>query len=184
MVLIAGLGNPGATYTHTRHNVGFMAIDVLARAQQDSWSLSTWSESEKFNALIADGRVGDMRVVLCKPQTFMNRSGESVRTMAAWHDISPAHIIVLHDEIDLPFGEIRIQEDRGAAGHNGVQSLIDELGTQSFARVRIGVGRPEGQLPVDAFVLQNFSTIEKAEIDRILAGLPAIIESHFFTKKA
>lgn len=183
MVLITGLGNPGTKYARTRHNVGFMALDALAQAQRDAWSLSTWAESEKFAAIIADGRVNDTRVVLCKPQTFMNRSGESVRALTAWHHIAPEQIIVVHDEIDLPFGEIRIQSDRGAAGHNGVKSLIDTLGTQAFARVRIGVGRPEGQLPVDEFVLQNFSTVEKAEMERILSGLPAVIEAHFFAKK-
>ncbi len=183
MVLIAGLGNPGAKYSHTRHNVGFMALDALAHAQHDVWSLSNWAESEKFDAIIADGRAGDERIVLCKPQTFMNRSGESVRALAAWHHIEPAQIIVVHDEIDLPFGEIRIQEDRGAAGHNGVKSLIESLGTQAFSRVRIGVGRPEGPLPVDEYVLQNFSTVEKAEMERILSGLPAILVAHFFKKQ-
>lgn len=183
MLLIVGLGNPGAKYAHTRHNVGFMAIDALVDAQRDAWAISSWSESEKFNAMIADARVGDKRIVFAKPNTFMNRSGESVSAIAAWHHIEPSQIIVLHDELDIPCGEVRIQEDRSAAGHNGVKSIIEELGTQQFGRVRIGIGRPEAPLPVDAFVLEDFSTVEKIEIERILSGLPAVIAEKFFGAK-
>lgn len=180
MRVIVGLGNPGKEYEHTRHNIGFQILDRLAHAFQEAWHLSAWVEQKKHRALVAEGHRGSEKIILAKPQTFMNLSGTSVASLLSWHTASPQQLIVVHDDLDLPFGEIRMQNNRGPAGHNGVRSLIETLGTKEFWRIRFGIGR-NLQVPSDAYVLQKFSTLEKMQLRSILNQLPQTIEKQFFT---
>ncbi|HRP78708.1 MAG TPA: aminoacyl-tRNA hydrolase, partial [Aquamicrobium sp.] len=135
MLLIAGLGNPGPKYENNRHNVGFMAADAIARRH----SFSPWSR--KFQGLIAEGRIGGEKVLLIKPQTFMNLSGQSVGEAMRFHKLSPADLIVLYDELDLAPAKVRIKTGGGAGGHNGIRSLDAHCG-KDYRRVRIGIGHP------------------------------------------
>jgi PTH1 family peptidyl-tRNA hydrolase len=149
--LITGLGNPGREYRLTRHNVGFMAIDALVK----EWSLTTQKVQSK--AIITTGNIKGNKVILAKPQTYMNLSGQAVSGLMNFYKISLDHLLVIHDDIDLPFGTIRIRPGGGSAGQKGVGSIIERLGTQEFARMRLGVGRPPGQMESADYVLQSFS---------------------------
>ncbi len=148
--LIVGLGNPGAKYAKTRHNVGFWVVDELARRHGFS------GERSEKRALTQAGSIGSARVRLAKPQTFMNRSGESVRALVDFHDTPLERLLVIHDDLDTPFGSIRLRKSGGHGGQNGLRSIIQHLGSQDYARLRFGIGRPPGRMsPVD-FVLQPF----------------------------
>ncbi len=136
MFLVVGLGNPGREHEHDRHNVGFVVIDALAR------QLGGAEFKSKWNAHFARASLGGHEVVLLKPQTYMNLSGESVQPAAAFFKVPPAEVLVVHDEIDLPFGEQRLKLGGGHAGHNGVRHIIERLGTPEFVRLRVGIGRP------------------------------------------
>lgn len=139
MYIIAGLGNPGSEYENTRHNVGFRAIDCLAE------TLGVRSEEKKFFALCKKATVKGEKLLLMKPQTYMNRSGESLRAAADFYKVDASHIIVISDDIDLEEGQLRIRMKGSAGGHNGLKSVISHLGSQEFMRIRIGVGgKPEG----------------------------------------
>lgn len=155
-VLVVGLGNPGPEYASTRHNLGFMVTDRLA----EQWSVS-WRS--KFSGRLAEARDGDLRGALLQPQTFMNLSGRSVAAAMRFYKLKPDALVVVHDEIDLPLGDVRAKFAGGLAGHNGLRSLRESLGTAEFARVRIGVGRPERgeQIPVADWLLRPFP----AEVD-------------------
>jgi PTH1 family peptidyl-tRNA hydrolase len=174
MWLVVGLGNPGKKYEANRHNVGFMALDEIARAE------SLGDFREKFSALFSRGKASFGEVALLKPMTFMNLSGDSVQPSAAFLKIAPSEIIVIHDELDVPFGDVRIKFGGGHAGHNGLRSLIDRLGTPDFIRVRVGISRPPPEFRGDVadYVLANFDSSEKAElpkvIDRAVAAATAI----------
>ncbi len=160
--LIVGLGNPGRQYARTRHNFGFLAADALA----ERWGL-TFSR-ERARAEVAEGTARDHRVILAKPQTFMNNSGDSVRNLIRYSNLGPADLIVLHDDLDLPFGRLRLREQGSAGGQRGVQSIIDQLGTNQFVRLKLGVGRPPADVdPVD-YVLEPFTASEAAELPDIL----------------
>jgi PTH1 family peptidyl-tRNA hydrolase len=150
-VLVVGLGNPGPEYALTRHNLGFMVTDRLV----GEWSVS-WRS--KFSGRLAEARDGDLRVALLQPQTFMNLSGRSVAAAMRFYKLEPDALVVVHEEIDLPLGDVRAKFGGGLAGHNGLRSLRESLGTADFARVRIGVGRPERgeQMPVADWVLWPF----------------------------
>jgi peptidyl-tRNA hydrolase, PTH1 family len=150
-VLVVGLGNPGPEYAATRHNVGFMVTDRLAA----EWSLG-WRS--KFSGRVAEGRSGDTRLALLQPQTYMNVSGRSVAAALRFYKLTPDALVVVHDEIDLELGDVRVKSGGGLAGHNGLRSLRESLGTADFVRVRIGVGRPERgeRQPVADWVLRPF----------------------------
>lgn len=173
MKLIAGLGNPGKQYEHTRHNAGFLAIDHFLKTHDAIVCAS------KFNAQICEYHQGGEKVFLVKPQSFMNLSGEVLRELVHFYKLDPAKdLLVLHDEVDLPLGTVREGRDSGSAGHNGVQNIIDELGSKDFARVRIGVEARESrsELPTDAFVLQKFTAEELHGLEMILPGINDLIE--------
>ena len=175
MKLIAGLGNPGKQYEHTRHNAGFLAIDHFLKTHDAIICAS------KFNAQICEYHDNGQKVFLVKPQSFMNLSGEVVRELMAFYKLDHANdLLVLHDEVDLPLGTVREAFASSAAGHNGVQNIMDELGTKDFARVRIGVEARESRddLPTDAFVLQKFTPDELKSLETmVLPGVNDIIES-------
>jgi PTH1 family peptidyl-tRNA hydrolase len=167
--LVAGLGNPGPEYERTRHNIGFRVVDELARRFDATFKRS------KHEALTAEARDGDTPLLLVKPQTFMNDSGRAVSALARYYRVPPERIIVVHDELDLPFGIVRVKLGGGTAGHNGVSDVASAIGT-GFARVRIGIGRPTGRKdPVD-FVLEPFTKQEEAEAPAIVdLGTDAVL---------
>lgn len=163
--MIAGLGNPGKEYSQTRHNIGFTAVEELARRYSLNFSRS------RFDAEIAKGRFGGNEMLLVKPQSYMNRSGFPVQKISAYFKVEIPHIIIAHDELDLPFGRIMIVKDRGHGGHNGIRSIIDVLGARSFIRVRIGVGRPTHESGnVTGHVLGRFGKDEKSDLDTLVSN--------------
>jgi peptidyl-tRNA hydrolase, PTH1 family len=157
MWLVVGLGNPGAHYQGNRHNLGFMVADELARR----WH--ALAPRARFGAEIRDAAPGE-RVLICKPMEFMNVSGQAVARVAQFWKVAPASTIVVHDEIDLPFGRLRLAAGGGHGGHNGVRSLIADWGTADFCRVRVGIGRPPAEHDVAGYLLSNFSRDEQAEV--------------------
>ena len=162
--LIAGLGNPGQEYHETRHNAGFMVLDRLA-------DLADISVARKaFASLCGEGRWQGSRLFLIKPQTYMNLSGRSVAAALRFYKLTPADLVVIHDELDLPFGQVKIKEEGGHGGHNGLRSLMAELGTGDFVRVRVGIGRPLKGDPV-TYVLGNFGRDEVPLLPRVLDGV-------------
>lgn len=160
--LIVGLGNPGSEYKSNRHNVGFMTADRWAMAHALSFSKA------QHHAIIATGRSGERRVIVAKPQTYMNDSGRAVGALLRYYKIPVERLLVIFDDLDLPFGVIRLRADGGAGGHNGMRSIIQHLGGNQFARLRIGIGRPPGRMDPAAFVLQDFSRDEAAELGTLL----------------
>lgn len=154
--LIVGLGNPGREYVDTRHNVGFRCVDALAAAHG-----IPFEAKKKSKAKIADGLITGKRVLLAKPQTFMNLSGSSVQGLASFYQIPPEHIIVIFDDLDIPPGTLRIRPKGGSGGHRGMTDIIQKLGTQDFPRIRFGIGRPPGQMDPAAFVLRRFDADEE-----------------------
>lgn len=175
--LIVGLGNPGASYAHTRHNVGHMVADVLAGRVR-----STFKANRRGRAEVVETRLGavpGVRAVIAKPRSYMNTSGGPVASLAAFYKVSPEHIVVVHDELDLPYGSLRVKLGGGDNGHNGLRSVRAALGTGDFCRVRFGVGRPPGQMDPAAYVLKPFSAIERKdvelEIDRAADAVEALV---------
>ena len=172
--LIVGLGNPGDRYRKTRHNAGFEAAALLA----ERWDLP--KAKKKFAGLVTEGRTGPggPRVAVLLPQTFMNESGKSVGPARGSYGVSLDRVIVLHDEIDIPFGEIRTRMGGGSAGHNGLKSLTAELGSPDYRRVRIGIGRPDSTDPerVSGYVLGRFSEAD-AEVGNLIAAAADMAES-------
>ncbi|HLD31605.1 MAG TPA: aminoacyl-tRNA hydrolase [Patescibacteria group bacterium] len=178
MKLIVGLGNPGKNYARTRHNAGFIALDLLLKKISPDRS---WELSKKFNAEIATVATKNGRVILAKPMTFMNASGQAVQLLAHYHKVNPPDIIVIHDDKDLSLGTHKIQTDRGAAGHNGVISIFTHLKTQNIVRVRLGIASESGKKIPDTadFVLKNFGLLEKRRfltaVDSALTELQRMI---------
>lgn len=152
--LIIGLGNPGRVYRHTRHNAGFMLLDLFAN------NLNLTFSRQQANALITDGNFKGRKIILGKPQTYMNASGRSVGLLAHFYRIPPSNLIVVLDDIDLPLGSIKMLPAGGSAGHNGMRSIISHLGTQEFPRLRIGISRPPGRMDPADYVLLDFKPVE------------------------
>lgn len=161
--LIAGLGNPGPQYAGNRHNVGFMCCDVLAADAGASF------RRDRSRAMTAAAVVSGVRAVLAKPNSFMNVSGGPVAAVRAFYKIAPDRIVVVHDELDLPFGTVRLKLGGGDNGHNGLRSITAALGTRDYHRVRIGIGRPPGRMDPADYVLRNFSAAEQKELPFVLA---------------
>ena len=174
--LIVGLGNPGQQYEKTRHNAGFLFLDSLAQERS-----SAWANKSDFQGLISECNIAGEKVLLLKPQTFMNRSGQSVGKIARYYKIAPEEMLVGHDELDFAVGIVRLKKDGGHAGNNGLRDIIAHLGTKDFYRLRIGVGRPTADKEVADYLLSAPSkndwqlisaTIDAAKgfIDQIVAG--------------
>jgi PTH1 family peptidyl-tRNA hydrolase len=161
-LLVVGLGNPGPNYAATRHNLGFMVADLLAARLG-----SKFKAHKKSGAQIVTGRLGGRSVVLAKPRCYMNESGRQVGPLAKFYSVPSADIIVIHDDLDLDFGRIRLKISGGEGGHNGLRSVASALGTKEFQRVRIGIGRPPGRKDPAAFVLENFTAAERPEVPAI-----------------
>ena len=160
--LIVGLGNPGREYHNTRHNMGFMAVDSITQ----KWGISNMKVQSK--AIINTGNLSGRKVILAKPQTYMNLSGQAVSGLINFYKIPLDHLLVINDDIDIPFGTIRIRPGGGSAGQKGVGSIIERLGTQEFARMRLGVGRPPGQMSSADYVLQPFAKDEEEFLKNFL----------------
>jgi len=164
MKLIVGLGNPGAEYARNRHNIGFMALDRIA----EDYGLPPWRK--RFRGLVTDGSVDGERVLLLKPGTYMNASGDAVREAAKFHKLKVGDVIVLHDELDLPPGKLRIKTGGGNAGHNGLKSISAQLGNE-YVRVRIGIGHPGHKDKVAGYVLHDFAKADGDWIEQLLAAI-------------
>ena len=160
--LIVGLGNPGPGYAGNRHNAGYMAADVLAARMGVAF------RAGKFQAAVADGRLAGLPVTLAKPLAFMNLSGGPVSGLAGFYKLPAGQIVVIHDELDLPFGTIRLKRGGGDNGHNGLRSVTASLGTREYYRVRFGIGRPPGRMDPAAFVLRDFAKPEREELPFLL----------------
>jgi PTH1 family peptidyl-tRNA hydrolase len=164
MKLIVGLGNPGREYRETRHNVGFLVVEELARRHHLTLSLAPSQVPETFMAK----RYGTEPLLIAKPLTFMNRSGDSVAALTRYFDLDPADVLVVVDEVALPFGRLRARARGSAGGHNGLKSIIDRLGTQEFPRLRLGVGRGDARRDLADHVLSKFEPGERAELDTFI----------------
>ncbi len=160
MKAIVGLGNPGKQYAETRHNIGFMVIDRLARLH------AAPAPKSRFKSLVTEITIGTEKVVLLQPQTFMNLSGDAVRLMGSWYKLYADEILIVLDDLDLPFGTLRLRERGSAGGHNGLSSVIQQLGTNEIPRLRIGIGR--GKSPAVAQVLSRFAPDEQAALQAVI----------------
>jgi PTH1 family peptidyl-tRNA hydrolase len=169
--MIVGLGNPGKQYAQTRHNIGFMCVEELAKAHGLAFDL----KNKKSQAFIADGLIDEKRVLLVKPQTYMNNSGVAVRGLADFYKIPVADILVILDDLDTPLGTLRIRAKGGAAGQKGMRSIIQHMGTEDIPRIRFGIGRPPGKMDAAAYVLMPFIKEEEIllveTVDRVLKAV-------------
>ena len=164
MKLVVGLGNPGKQYAQTRQNLAWILLDSLAADNG-----ATWEQHHKTKAEVCKINVGGTAVMLAKPQTFMNESGQAVSALLQFYKLSPADVIIVHDELDLPFGDVRISVNASAGGHNGVKSVISRMGTQDIVRLRLGIKNDRAdQVPSEAFVLERFGFFERQKIKRFL----------------
>ena len=158
-LLVVGLGNPGPVYAKTRHNLGFVVANILA--DRAGWAFKA---HKKSGADVATGRMAGHSVILAKPRSYMNESGRQVAALVKFFSVPPADLILIHDELDIDFGRIRLKFGGGVAGHNGLRSVASALGTNDFHRVRVGIGRPPGRKEPAAFVLENFTAAERPEV--------------------
>ncbi len=179
MKLIIGLGNPGKKYETTWHNVGFLAIDALAKSLG-----AQFTEDRRFTALVTEGMIGRQKVILAKPLTFMNNAGQTVQALAHFYRVPPENIIVIHDEFDLPLGSIRISTGSSSAGHNGVKSIIAHLNSKAFVRLRIGIKPKKApSTPTDRYVLKKIGlgatlTVKKIIKEQVVPAVNVIIEGN------
>jgi PTH1 family peptidyl-tRNA hydrolase len=167
--LIVGLGNPGCKYTHHRHNVGFQCLDQLAQAHGLSFT------RRRAKASLALGKIADLRVVLAKPLSYMNLSGQAVSQLASFYKLSFEDILVIYDDLDLPLGTIRLRPQGGSGGHKGIRSIIEALDSQAFPRLRVGIGRPPGNDAV-SYVLSDFTAEEQITLESVYEGVMAAVE--------
>jgi PTH1 family peptidyl-tRNA hydrolase len=172
--LIVGLGNPGDAYRLTRHNMGFMVVDRLATAHGISLN------ENRFNVVFGHGNLGGQQMVLAKPMTFMNRVGPAVRDLTRTLALDAHDILVIHDDIDIPFGELKIKEKGGDGGHNGVKSLIEAWGSDTFTRVRVGIGRPRSRQDISSYVLQRFDTEQERHLSDVISTAQDAVETVLF----
>ncbi|MGY8985598.1 MAG: aminoacyl-tRNA hydrolase [Sphingomonadales bacterium] len=164
MLLFVGLGNPGSGHSKNRHNIGFMAVDLISHRHNFS------GEKSKFQGIIQNGVFGDKKVLILKPQTFMNKSGQSVSEAMHFYKLTPEDVVVFYDELDIPLGKIKVKDGGGAAGHNGIRSIIQHIGA-NFRRVRMGIGHPGHKEKVVGYVLSDFS---KADFELLNPLLDAV----------
>jgi PTH1 family peptidyl-tRNA hydrolase len=160
---LVGLGNPGIEYIYTRHNIGFLVVDKLGK--EESISIN----NRRFESLVGRGIIGGEIVILVKPQTFMNLSGRAVKKIINFYSIDLNNLIVVHDDLDLPFGVLRIKKDGGDGGHKGLRSIIYSINNRDFIRLRIGVGRPVDKIDIDDYLLKPFNKNEMQSINEIIS---------------
>ena len=176
-VLLVGLGNPGDEYELTRHNAGFLALDAFVEANAE---MEPWISKKSLKSEISTGRIGETRVIAIKPTTFMNLSGEAVQAVASFYKIPPDTILVIHDELDVDFGNIRLRQGGSSAGHNGIKSVTQHIG-EGFGRVRIGIGpKKPARMPSESFVLQDFSDQEQEQLPNMTREVNAVLSEYIF----
>jgi PTH1 family peptidyl-tRNA hydrolase len=175
--LLVGLGNPGPEYADTRHNIGFMCLDEFVSKSEE---MEDWIVKKDLKCLMSGGRIGNTRVVAMKPTTFMNLSGEAVQAAANFYKIHPDNILVIHDELDVDFGQIRLRQGGSSAGHNGIRSVSQHIG-EDYGRVRIGIGpkQPAG-INSESFVLQKFSEAERAQLLNLKQEVNAVLSEYLY----
>lgn len=173
--LVVGLGNPGPKYAQNRHNVGFMVADLLAQqigGRVGGDASKSWKRNARARAMVCEGRLGAVgdshRALLLKPLTYMNISGQAVGPLAVYFKVPNERVIVVHDELDLPYGVVRLKSGGGEGGHNGLKSLTSVLGGRDYVRVRVGIGRPPGRMDAASYVLRDFSRDERMQLPLIL----------------
>jgi PTH1 family peptidyl-tRNA hydrolase len=169
--VIAGLGNPGAEYAGNRHNAGYMVADVLAARMGAAF------KRDRSGAAVAAGRLAGLPATVAKPRSFMNRSGGPVAALRSFYKVPAERVLVIHDELDVPFGVIRLKLGGGDNGHNGLRSVTAALATRDYYRVRLGIGRPPGRMDPAAFVLRNFSTTERKQVPELLERCADAVEA-------
>lgn len=176
-VLLVGLGNPGQEYDATRHNIGFTCLEAFVSKTDE---MGNWIAKKDMKCLMSSGQLGDTRVIAIKPTTFMNLSGEAVQAMAAFYKIAPEHVLAVHDELDIDFGQIRLRVGGSSAGHNGIKSVSQHIG-EGYGRVRIGIGpkQPE-QIKSEDFVLQQFTSDEQAQLPNLIQEVNAVISEYVY----
>jgi PTH1 family peptidyl-tRNA hydrolase len=176
-ILLVGLGNPGKEYDLTRHNVGFLCIDDFVGKTAE---MTDWMVKKDLKCQLSSGQIGDARVIAIKPTTFMNLSGEAVQATAQFYKISPEHIAVIHDELDINFGQVRLRVGGSDAGHNGIKSVTQHMG-EDYGRIRVGVG-PKKSAKIDStdFVLQKFSSDEQAQLLNLTKEVSAILSEYLY----
>ena len=176
-VIVVGLGNPGRVYDLTRHNVGFLCIDSFVKQTDE---MSEWIQKKDLKALVSTGRLGDKQVIAMKPTTFMNLSGEAVQAVAHFYNLVPADIVVIHDELDIDFGQIRLRNGGSSAGHNGIKSVSQHIG-EDYGRIRIGVGpKHPARIKSEDFVLQKFSANEQAQLPNLIREVSSILSEYLY----
>lgn len=176
-VLLVGLGNPGPEYELTRHNVGFICIDQFASKSDE---MEDWMQKKDLKCLLSQGKISDTRVIAIKPTTFMNLSGEAVQAVANFYKIHPDNILVIHDELDIDFGQIRLRQGGSSAGHNGIKSVSQHLG-EDYGRIRVGVGPKEPeQIKSEDFVLQKFSEEQAKQLPNLTQEVNAIFSEYIY----
>jgi PTH1 family peptidyl-tRNA hydrolase len=176
-ILLVGLGNPGKEYDLTRHNVGFACLDAFV-AKTDE--MEDWIQKKDMKCLLSSGRLGESRVIAIKPTTFMNLSGEAVQAVMNFYKIHPDNIVVLHDELDIDFGQIRLRIGGSSAGHNGIKSISSVIG-ENYGRIRIGVGpKTPDRISTDKFVLQQFSADEQAQLPNLTREVQSILTEYLY----
>ncbi len=169
--IVVGLGNPGSEYAGNRHNLGFHVVDLLAEQQG-----ARFKKGARGFADVVETHLGDERVVLAKPRSYMNESGGRVKAVLGFYKVTPEQLIVVHDELDIPFGSVRLKVGGGAGGHNGIRSIDSALGTPDYSRVRVGIGRPPGRMEPADFVLRDFSAAERKELPLLIErGADAVL---------
>jgi PTH1 family peptidyl-tRNA hydrolase len=178
-ILIVGLGNPGKEYDQTRHNIGFEAVDGFVDSFEE---IQDWVAKKDLKCLFSSGQLGDKRVVVIKPTTFMNNSGEAVTAVSNFYKVETASIIVVHDELDIDFGQIRTRIGGSSAGHNGIKSITSILGDENYGRLRIGIG-PKKPLKMDSkdFVLQKFSDLQKEQLTNLKKEVTAVLTEFIYS---
>jgi PTH1 family peptidyl-tRNA hydrolase len=169
--LVVGLGNPGPEYAANRHNAGFMVLDELAARAGGRF------KTHKSRAEVLEGRLAGVSAVLAKPLSFMNLSGGPVKALTDFYKIDPAHVIAVHDELDIPYGALRIKLGGGDNGHNGLRSMTKSLATKDYLRVRFGIGRPPGRMDTAAYVLKDFATVERKDLPFLIDRAADVVES-------
>lgn len=174
MKLIIGLGNYPEKYKYTRHNIGFLAIDLLC----EKFGFTKFKSEKKFFGLISEGNISEEKILLCKPETYMNLSGKAVRALVNFYKLSPKDVYVIQDDLDMDFETVKYKEKGSSGGHNGIISIIDSLGTQEFSRVKFGIANAQKEkIPGERFVLMEFSGEEKQQLNSLLEnGIERLLE--------
>jgi PTH1 family peptidyl-tRNA hydrolase len=180
-VLLVGLGNVGKEYDGTRHNIGFSCLDAFVSVNSE---MDGWINKKDLKTYVSTGRIGDAHIYAIKPTTFMNLSGEAVQAVANFYKIPPANILVIHDELDIDFGQIRLRVGGSAAGHNGIKNITQMLGTEDYGRVRIGIGpKTPARILSEKFVLQTFSPEEQTQLKNLTQEVNAVLSEYAYSSQ-